>query len=201
MTDRDTGLVQAQLIVSADKTSQARTGGEAGAPGYSVISAFRCKRYFQRIFPTARQAFGAGGRSNVGRRRGQRVAGSVGLGCPLSPRAGIRAGPDRDVVFVGLPAAIPHSDRTSGIRRISLSIGSLKWVIVVTKEWAPVKKTITGKYGCDGRDRRAPAMVEMQPDVVILVTGDADFAYLATKLRRRGIQVEVASVTQNLGGL
>ena len=43
--------------------------------------------------------------------------------------------------------------------------------------------------------------VEMRPDVVILVTGDADFAYLATKLRRRGIRVEVASVTQNLGGV
>ena len=43
--------------------------------------------------------------------------------------------------------------------------------------------------------------VEMQPDVVILVTGDADFAYLATKLRRRGIRVEVASVAQNLSNI
>jgi uncharacterized LabA/DUF88 family protein len=41
----------------------------------------------------------------------------------------------------------------------------------------------------------------MQPDVVILVTGDADFAYLAIKLRRRGIRVEVASVAQNLGNI
>jgi hypothetical protein len=32
----------------------------------------------------------------------------------------------------------------------------------------------------------------MRPDVVILVTGDADFAYLAIELRRRGIRVEVA---------
>jgi hypothetical protein len=31
------------------------------------------------------------------------------------------------------------------------------------------------------------------------VTGDADFAYLATKLRRHGIRVEVASVAANLG--
>jgi hypothetical protein len=43
--------------------------------------------------------------------------------------------------------------------------------------------------------------VETQPDVVILVTGDADFAYLATKLRRRGIRVEVASAAQNLGNM
>jgi hypothetical protein len=41
--------------------------------------------------------------------------------------------------------------------------------------------------------------IEMRPDVVILVTGDADFAYLAIKLRRYGIRVEVASVTANLG--
>jgi uncharacterized LabA/DUF88 family protein len=40
---------------------------------------------------------------------------------------------------------------------------------------------------------------EMRPDVVILVTGDADFAYLAIKLRRHGIRVEVASVAANLG--
>src|SRR5207244_13577270 len=33
------------------------------------------------------------------------------------------------------------------------------------------------------------------------VTGDADFAYLAIKLRRHGIRVEVASVAANLGNL
>jgi uncharacterized LabA/DUF88 family protein len=31
------------------------------------------------------------------------------------------------------------------------------------------------------------------------VTGDSDFAYLAEKLRRRGMRVEVASVEQSLG--
>ena len=31
------------------------------------------------------------------------------------------------------------------------------------------------------------------------MTGDADFAYLALQLRRRGIRLEVASVAQNLG--
>ena len=34
------------------------------------------------------------------------------------------------------------------------------------------------------------------PDIVVLVTGDGDFAYLAQKLRRRGIRVEAAS-TEN----
>ena len=41
--------------------------------------------------------------------------------------------------------------------------------------------------------------VEMRPDVVVLVTGDADFAHLALQLRRRGIRVEVASIAPNLG--
>ena len=42
------------------------------------------------------------------------------------------------------------------------------------------------------------ASVEMRPDLVILVTGDADFAYLAVKLRRHGIHVEVHLVGANL---
>src|SRR4029453_5082045 len=41
--------------------------------------------------------------------------------------------------------------------------------------------------------------IEILPEVVILVTGDADFSYLAIKLRRHGIRVEVASVAANLG--
>lgn len=41
--------------------------------------------------------------------------------------------------------------------------------------------------------------LEIHPDIVVLVTGDSDFAYLAKKLRRRGIRVEVASVEQSLG--
>jgi uncharacterized LabA/DUF88 family protein len=41
--------------------------------------------------------------------------------------------------------------------------------------------------------------LEVKPDIVVLVTGDSDFAYLAEKLRRRGMRVEVASVEQSLG--
>jgi uncharacterized protein (TIGR00288 family) len=41
--------------------------------------------------------------------------------------------------------------------------------------------------------------VEMRPDVVVLVTGDADFAHLALQLRRRGIRMEVAATAQTLG--
>ena len=41
--------------------------------------------------------------------------------------------------------------------------------------------------------------LEVRPDIVVLVTGDSDFAYLAEKIRRRGMRVEVASVEQSLG--
>lgn len=41
--------------------------------------------------------------------------------------------------------------------------------------------------------------MEQQPETVILVTGDGDFAFLACKLRRRGIRVEVAAFENNLG--
>jgi uncharacterized LabA/DUF88 family protein len=40
--------------------------------------------------------------------------------------------------------------------------------------------------------------LEIRPDIVVLVTGDADFSYLSQKLRRRGIRVEVASLEKNI---
>lgn len=39
--------------------------------------------------------------------------------------------------------------------------------------------------------------LSIHPDIVVLVTGDSDFAYLATQLRRRGIVVEIASDPQS----
>lgn len=39
---------------------------------------------------------------------------------------------------------------------------------------------------------------DMHPDVVVLCTGDGDFAHLALTLRRRGIRVEVAAPARNL---
>ena len=41
--------------------------------------------------------------------------------------------------------------------------------------------------------------IEERPEIVVLVTGDADFAHLALQLRRRGIRVEVAATAQTLG--
>ncbi len=42
--------------------------------------------------------------------------------------------------------------------------------------------------------------LEARPDTVVMVTGDGDFAYLANKLRRRGIRVEAASLPNATSG-
>lgn len=41
--------------------------------------------------------------------------------------------------------------------------------------------------------------IEVKPNTIILVTGDGDFGFVACKLRRRGIRVEVAAFENNLG--
>lgn len=106
------------------------------------------------------------------------------------------------VVYAGLPPAIPiwqeERDKKNKFMHWLRSNGFM----VVTKDGAPAEE---GRYKANVDVMMAidalELSVEMQPDVVILVTGDADFAYLAIKLRRRGIRVEVASVAQNLGNM
>jgi uncharacterized LabA/DUF88 family protein len=104
------------------------------------------------------------------------------------------------VVYAGLPPAIPvwqeERDKKNKFMHWLRSNGFL----VVTKDGSPAEE---GHYKANVDVMMAidavELSVEMRPDVVILVTGDADFAYLAIKLRRRGIRVEVASVAANLG--
>src|SRR4026209_1945946 len=116
------------------------------------------------------------------------------------------AGPDTErdliemVVYAGLPPAIPmwqdERDKKNKFIHWLRSNGFL----VVTKDGAPAEE---GHYKANVDVMMAidalELSIEMRPDVVILVTGDADFAYLAIKLRRHGIRVEVASVSANLG--
>ena len=103
------------------------------------------------------------------------------------------------VVYAGLPPVIPiwqeERDKKNKFMHWLRSNGFM----VVTKDGSPAEE---GRYKANVAVMMAIELsVEMRPDVVILVTGDADFAYLATKLRRRGIRVEVASVAQNLGNI
>jgi uncharacterized LabA/DUF88 family protein len=106
------------------------------------------------------------------------------------------------VVYAGLPPAMPiwqeERDKKNKFMQWLRSNGFM----VVTKDGSPAEE---GRYKANVDVMMAidalELSVEMQPDVVILVTGDTDFAYLAIKLRRRGIWVEVASVSQNLGNI
>src|SRR6266545_1608155 len=106
------------------------------------------------------------------------------------------------VVYAGLPPAMSiwqdERDKKNKFMQWLRSNGFM----VVTKDGSPAEE---GRYKANVDVMMAidalELSVEMRPDVVILVTGDADFAYLAIKLRRRGIRVEVASVAQNLGNI
>ncbi len=104
------------------------------------------------------------------------------------------------VVYAGLPPPMPEwqaeRDKKSKFLHWLRSNGFL----VVAKDGSPG----------DGRQYKANVdvlmaidavelSVEMRPNVVVLATGDADFAHLALQLRRRGIRVEVAATGQTLG--
>src|SRR5436853_2251530 len=106
------------------------------------------------------------------------------------------------VVYAGLPPAIPTWQEERDKKNKFVHWLRANGFMVVTKDGAPAEE---GHYKANVDVMMAldalELSVETQPDVVILVTGDADFAYLATKLRRRGIRVEVASVAQNLGNM
>ena len=117
------------------------------------------------------------------------------------------AGPDTGreliemVVYAGLPPPIPiwqeERDKKNKFMHWLRSNGFM----VVTKDGSPAEE---GHYKANVDVMMAidavELSVEMRPDVIILVTGDADFSYLALQLRRCGSRVEVASVEANLGG-
>ena len=104
------------------------------------------------------------------------------------------------VVYAGLPPAIPLWQEERDKKNKFVNWLRSNGFMVVTKDGAPAEE---GRYKANVDVMMAIDALElsvaMNPDVVILVTGDADFVYLVTKLRRRGIRVEVASVAQNLG--
>src|SRR5207237_577691 len=106
------------------------------------------------------------------------------------------------VVYAGLPPAIPVWQEERDKKNKFVHWLRSNGFMVVTKDGAPAEE---GHYKANVDVMMAidalELSLEMRPDVVILVTGDADFAYLATKLRRHGIRVEVASVTANLGNM
>jgi uncharacterized LabA/DUF88 family protein len=104
------------------------------------------------------------------------------------------------VVYAGLPPAMAdwqaERDRKNKFLHWLRSHGFL----VVEKDGSPAdeghyKANVDVLMAIDGVE----LSTQMRPDVVILVTGDADFSHLALQLRRRGIRVEVAAAAQTLG--
>jgi uncharacterized LabA/DUF88 family protein len=104
------------------------------------------------------------------------------------------------VVYAGLPPAMPEWQSERDKKNKFLHWLRSHGFMVVTKEGSPAeerhyKANVDVLMAIDAVELSG----EMRPDVVVLVTGDADFADLALRLRRRGIRVEVASVAANLG--
>src|ERR1700716_335306 len=106
------------------------------------------------------------------------------------------------VVYAGLPPATPAWQEERDKKNKFVHWLRSNGFMVGTKDGAPAEE---GHYKANVDVMMAidalELSVEIRPDVVILVTGDADFAYLAIKLRRHGIRVEVASVAANLGNM
>src|SRR3982074_25465 len=108
-----------------------------------------------------------------------------------------------EVVFVGglpPPFAIGKEEREKKNKFMHWLLSN--GFMVVTKDGSPAEE---GHYKANVDVMMAidalELSIEMRPDGVILLTGDAVFAYLAIKLRRHGIRVEVASVAANLGNV
>ena len=106
------------------------------------------------------------------------------------------------VVYAGLPPITPAWQEERDKKNKFVHWLRTNGFMVVTKDGSPAdeghyKANVDVMMAIDALE----LSIEMRPDVVILVTGDSDFAYLVIKLRRHGIRVEVASVEQNLGNM
>ncbi|MEP6668609.1 MAG: NYN domain-containing protein [Chthoniobacter sp.] len=104
------------------------------------------------------------------------------------------------VVYAGLPPAMTEWQTERDKKNKFLFWLRSHGFLVVEKDGSPAdashyKANVDVLMAIDAIE----LSTQMQPDVVILVTGDADFAHLALQLRRRGIRVEVASLAQTLG--
>ncbi len=104
------------------------------------------------------------------------------------------------VVYAGLPPAMPEWQSERDKKNKFLHWLRSHGFLVVTKDGSPseeshYKSNVDVLMAIDAME----LALEMKPNVVVLVTGDADFAHLALQLRRRGIRIEVAATPQALG--
>ncbi|MBV9672785.1 MAG: NYN domain-containing protein [Verrucomicrobia bacterium] len=104
------------------------------------------------------------------------------------------------VIYAGLPPQMPEWQIERDKKNKFLHWLRSNGFLVIAKEGSPgdgkhYKANVDVLMAIDAVE----LSIEMRPDVVVLVTGDADFAHLALQLRRRGIRVEVAATSQTMG--
>ena len=105
------------------------------------------------------------------------------------------------VLYVGLPPATPEWGRKRDAKARFVHWARTNGFLVQEKNGHPVadnqyKANVDVMMAIDAVD----LALRIKPDIVVLVTGDGDFAHLALTMRRQGIRVEVASVPQTLNG-
>lgn len=103
------------------------------------------------------------------------------------------------VIYVGLPPATSEWMEKREAKRHYIHWLRSQGFLVYEKSGQPrtngwYKANVDVIMAIDAMD----LSLRIKPDVVTLVTGDADFAHLAQTIRREGIKVEVASVPQTL---
>ncbi|SKB13803.1 conserved hypothetical protein [Planktothrix sp. PCC 11201] len=103
------------------------------------------------------------------------------------------------VIYVGLPPARERFEEQRKSKEQFIYWAKSNGFLVVHKEGKPKGDDYETNIDIVMAMDAIELAIEAHPDIVVLVTGDSDFAYLAEKLRRRGMRVEVASVEQSLG--
>ncbi|MBW1711628.1 MAG: NYN domain-containing protein [Deltaproteobacteria bacterium] len=103
------------------------------------------------------------------------------------------------IIYVGLPPVAENWAETRKRKLGFVHYLRTQGFLVVTKDGTPrgedYKANVDVLMGIDAM----AISTRIEPDLVVLVTGDADFAHLATELRRQGIRVEVAATKAALG--
>jgi uncharacterized LabA/DUF88 family protein len=103
------------------------------------------------------------------------------------------------VIYVGLPPAKERFEEQRKPKEKFVYWAKSNGFLVVECEGKPKGNEYQADVDLVMAMDAIELALEVRPDIVVLVTGDSDFAYLANKLRRRGIRVEVAAVEQTLG--
>jgi len=103
------------------------------------------------------------------------------------------------VLYVGLPPAKERFEEQRKNKKNFIYWAQSNGFLIVEQEGKPKGNEYQANIDIVMAMDAIELALEIHPDIIVLVTGDSDFAYLARKIRRRGIRIEVASVEQSLG--